>query len=64
MNCAEKMSGAWWYTNCGQAAFNAYNYGTADKISVEGGGIYWKTFTGYSYPLKSGTMAIRPLNID
>ena len=50
------MCGSWWYTACGQAAFNAYNYGTADKTSVEGGGIYWKTFTGYSYPLKSDTM--------
>ena len=60
-NCAEKYSGAWWYTDCHSSNLNGLNYGSNAKIPYATG-IIWKSFTTYDYSLKSDVMAIRPMN--
>ena len=57
-NCAERLVGAWWFTNCGASDLNGVFY-TGSCPHQEG--VYWSTWQGSVYSVKSA-MKIKPYN--
>lgn len=59
-NCAERFSGAWWYTACLNSCLNGlYLRGAHESF---GDSIIWYHWKGYKYGLKSSNMKIKPLS--
>jgi len=58
-NCAERFSGAWWYTACLNSNLNGlYLRGAHESF---GDGINWYHWRGYKYSMKSTVMKIKPI---
>ncbi|XP_077373875.1 angiopoietin-related protein 4 [Festucalex cinctus] len=65
-NCAKHLSGGWWFSNCGQANLNGrfFQSPPPKQRHQRKQGIFWKTWRGRYYPLKSSAMMIAPVVID
>nr|XP_015830565.2 angiopoietin-related protein 4 [Nothobranchius furzeri] len=65
MNCAKHLSGGWWFTNCGRSNLNGRYFQSPPpkQRHQRKQGIFWKTWRGRYYPLKSSTMMIAPADI-
>ncbi|XP_067846946.1 angiopoietin-related protein 3 [Heptranchias perlo] len=64
-NCAESYSGGWWFNTCGGANLNGKYIKVRSKGKPERRkGIFWITWKGKSYSLKSTKMMIRPSNSE
>lgn len=62
INCAKHLSGGWWFSNCGRANLNGrfFQSPPPKQRHQRKQGIFWKTWRGRYYPLKSSTMMIAP----
>uniref|UniRef100_A0A8B9Q772 Angiopoietin like 4 n=1 Tax=Apteryx owenii TaxID=8824 RepID=A0A8B9Q772_APTOW len=64
-NCAKHLSGGWWFSTCGHANLNGKYFRSIPRQRHERKqGIFWKTWKGRYYPLKSTTMKIRPTELE
>ncbi|XP_026578279.1 angiopoietin-related protein 4 [Pseudonaja textilis] len=60
-NCAKHLSGGWWFSYCGHVNLNGKYFQSIPRQRHERKqGIFWKTWRGRYYPLRSATMKIRP----
>ncbi|XP_053855612.1 angiopoietin-related protein 4 [Vidua macroura] len=60
-NCAKHLSGGWWFSTCGHANLNGKYFRSIPRQRHERKqGIFWKTWKGRYYPLKSTIMKIQP----
>ncbi|XP_043946617.1 angiopoietin-related protein 4 [Protopterus annectens] len=65
MNCAKHLSGGWWFTACGHSNLNGKYFTAVPRMRHERKqGIFWKTWKGRYYPLKSTLMKIRPAELE
>uniref|UniRef100_A0A1A7XIM5 Angiopoietin-like 4 n=1 Tax=Iconisemion striatum TaxID=60296 RepID=A0A1A7XIM5_9TELE len=66
MNCAKHLSGGWWFSNCGRSNLNGRYFQSPPpkQRHQRKQGIFWKTWRGRYYPLKSSTMMIAPDDIQ
>ncbi|XP_053665591.1 techylectin-5B-like [Anopheles marshallii] len=55
-NCAVSNRGAWWYTDCGESNLNGFYL---KGLSSSTTGMFWETFRGANYSLKSSRMMIK-----
>nr|XP_056699992.1 angiopoietin-related protein 4 [Euleptes europaea] len=63
-NCAKHLSGGWWFSTCGHVNLNGKYFRSIPRQRHERKqGIFWKTWKGRYYPLKSTTMKIQPLEL-
>ncbi|CAL8324665.1 unnamed protein product [Arctogadus glacialis] len=65
-NCAKHLSGGWWFSNCGHSNLNGrYFHSPPPKQRHQRKqGIFWKTWRGRYYPLKTTTMMVAPAEIN
>ncbi|XP_051495862.1 angiopoietin-related protein 4 [Apus apus] len=64
-NCAKHLSGGWWFSTCGHANLNGKYFRSIPRQRHERKqGIFWKTWKGRYYPLKSTTMKIQPAAVE
>ncbi|XP_039878037.1 angiopoietin-related protein 4 [Simochromis diagramma] len=65
-NCAKHLSGGWWFSNCGRANLNGRYFQSPPpkQRHQRKQGIFWKTWRGRYYPLKSSMMMIAPAAIE
>uniref|UniRef100_A0A8C0BYJ6 Angiopoietin like 4 n=1 Tax=Buteo japonicus TaxID=224669 RepID=A0A8C0BYJ6_9AVES len=64
-NCAKHLSGGWWFSTCGHANLNGKYFRSIPRQRHERKqGIFWKTWKGRYYPLKSTTMKIQPAALE
>ncbi|NXN17139.1 ANGL4 protein, partial [Indicator maculatus] len=64
-NCAKHLSGGWWFSTCGHANLNGkYFHSIPRQRHERKQGIFWKTWKGRYYPLKSTTMKIQPAALE
>lgn len=60
-NCAKHLSGGWWFSACGHVNLNGrYFLSIPRQRHDRKQGIFWKTWRGRYYPLRSTIMKIRP----
>ncbi|XP_063003373.1 angiopoietin-related protein 4 [Elgaria multicarinata webbii] len=60
-NCAKHLSGGWWFSACGHVNLNGKFFRSIPRQRHERKqGIFWKTWRGRYYPLRSTAMKIRP----
>ncbi|XP_035269665.1 angiopoietin-related protein 4-like [Anguilla anguilla] len=66
MNCAKHLSGGWWFSNCGHSNLNGkyFNSPPPKQRHQRKQGVFWKTWRGRYYPLKTTVMKIAPAEID
>ncbi|XP_031588392.1 angiopoietin-related protein 4 [Oreochromis aureus] len=65
-NCAKHLSGGWWFSNCGRSNLNGRYFQSPPpkQRHQRKQGIFWKTWRGRYYPLKSSMMMIAPAAIQ
>ncbi|XP_029380632.1 angiopoietin-related protein 4 [Echeneis naucrates] len=65
-NCAKHLSGGWWFSNCGRSNLNGRYFQSPPpkQRHQRKQGIFWKTWRGRYYPLKSSVMMIAPAAIE
>ncbi|XP_030016855.1 angiopoietin-related protein 4 [Sphaeramia orbicularis] len=65
-NCAKHLSGGWWFSNCGHSNLNGRYFQSPPpkQRHQRKQGIFWKTWRGRYYPLKSSKMMIAPAAIE
>ncbi|NXX32031.1 ANGL4 protein, partial [Nicator chloris] len=64
-NCAKHLSGGWWFSTCGHANLNGKYFRSIPRQRHERKqGIFWKTWKGRYYPLKSTIMKIQPAVLE
>ncbi|KAK5617985.1 hypothetical protein CRENBAI_023817 [Crenichthys baileyi] len=65
INCAKHLSGGWWFSNCGRSNLNGRYFQSPPpkQRHQRKQGIFWKTWRGRYYPLKSSIMLIAPAAI-
>ncbi|NXD44752.1 ANGL4 protein, partial [Copsychus sechellarum] len=64
-NCAKHLSGGWWFSTCGHANLNGKYFRSIPRQRHERKqGIFWKTWKGRYYPLKSTVMKIQPAALE
>ncbi|KAK2822205.1 hypothetical protein Q5P01_022270 [Channa striata] len=65
-NCAQHLSGGWWFSNCGRSNLNGRYFQSPPpkQRHQRKQGIFWKTWRGRYYPLKSSVMMIAPAVIE
>lgn len=62
INCAKHLTGGWWFSNCGRANLNGkYFSSVPPQRHARKQGMFWKTWRGRYYPLKSTVMKIAPV---
>ncbi|XP_061588642.1 angiopoietin-related protein 4 [Cololabis saira] len=66
VNCATHLSGGWWFSNCGRSNLNGRYFQSPPpkQRHQRKQGIFWKTWRGRYYPLKSSTMMIAPITMN
>uniref|UniRef100_A0A3B3Y599 Fibrinogen C-terminal domain-containing protein n=1 Tax=Poecilia mexicana TaxID=48701 RepID=A0A3B3Y599_9TELE len=66
INCAKHLSGGWWFSNCGRSNLNGRYFQSPPpkQRHQRKQGIFWKTWRGRYYPLKSSIMMIAPTTIN
>ncbi|XP_051985212.1 angiopoietin-related protein 4-like [Xyrauchen texanus] len=66
LNCAKQLSGGWWFSNCGRSNLNGRYFVTPapKQRHQRKQGVFWKTWRGRYYPLKTTTMMIAPADIE
>ncbi|XP_076151567.1 angiopoietin-related protein 4 [Alosa pseudoharengus] len=66
INCAKHLSGGWWFSNCGHSNLNGRYFVTPPpkQRHQRKQGVFWKTWRGRYYPLKTTTMMIAPSEIE
>ncbi|XP_074061132.1 angiopoietin-related protein 4 [Macrotis lagotis] len=61
LNCAQNLSGGWWFSTCGHTNLNGkYFHSLPRQRHQRKQGIFWKTWRGRYYPLQATTMLIQP----
>ncbi|KAJ8277421.1 hypothetical protein GJAV_G00074980 [Gymnothorax javanicus] len=65
-NCAKHLSGGWWFSNCGHSNLNGKYFTSPPprQRHQRKQGLFWKTWQGRYYPLKTTVMKIAPAEID
>ncbi|KAM4809446.1 angiopoietin-related protein 4 [Rhinophrynus dorsalis] len=64
-NCAKHLSGGWWFSTCGHSNLNGKYFLSVPRPRHERKqGIFWKTWKGRYYPLKSTSIKIRPVELE
>ncbi|XP_056246370.1 angiopoietin-related protein 4 [Seriola aureovittata] len=65
-NCAKHLSGGWWFSNCGRSNLNGRYFQSPPpkQRHQRKQGIFWKTWRGRYYPMKSSVMMIAPAAIE
>ncbi|XP_078143953.1 angiopoietin-related protein 4 isoform X2 [Centroberyx gerrardi] len=65
-NCAKHLSGGWWFSNCGRSNLNGrfFQSPPPKQRHQRKQGIFWKTWRGRYYPLKSTAIMIAPAEIE
>ncbi|XP_074834604.1 angiopoietin-related protein 4 [Carettochelys insculpta] len=64
-NCAKHLSGGWWFSTCGHTNLNGkYFHSIPRQRHERKQGIFWKTWKGRYYPLKSTTLKIQPADLE
>ena len=58
-NCAQELSGSWWFNNCGGTNFNGQNFNSASAPSFQG--IIDFSWRGFQHSLRSVRMSIKAL---
>lgn len=58
--------GGWWFSNCGRSNLNGRYFVTPapKQRHQRKQGVFWKTWRGRYYPLKTTTMMIAPAEIE
>lgn len=66
INCAKHLSGGWWFNNCGRSNLNGRYFQSPPpkQRHQRKQGIFWKTWRGRYYPLRSSVMMIAPAAIE
>ncbi|KAM8939808.1 angiopoietin-related protein 4 [Pelodytes ibericus] len=65
INCAKQLSGGWWFSTCGHSNLNGrYFHSIPRQRHERRQGIFWKTWKGRYYPLKSTSIKIRPIELE
>ncbi|XP_053558984.1 angiopoietin-related protein 4 [Bombina bombina] len=65
MNCAKHLSGGWWFSSCGHSNLNGKYFRSIPRQRHERKqGIFWKTWKGRYYPLKSTSLKIQPMDLQ
>ncbi|CAB1317735.1 unnamed protein product [Coregonus sp. 'balchen'] len=65
-NCAKHLSGGWWFSNCGRSNLNGRYFMSPPpkQRHQRKQGVFWKTWHGHYYPLKTTVMMIAPAVIE
>ncbi|KAM4605080.1 angiopoietin-related protein 4 [Polymixia lowei] len=65
-NCAKHLSGGWWFSNCGRSNLNGRYFQSPPpkQRHQRKQGVFWKTWRGRYYPLKTTLMMIAPAEIE
>ncbi|KAL0966662.1 hypothetical protein UPYG_G00298020 [Umbra pygmaea] len=65
-NCAKQLSGGWWFSSCGRSNLNGRYFVSPPpkQRHQRKQGIFWKTWRGRYYPLKTTAMMIAPAAIQ
>ncbi|CAJ1071825.1 angiopoietin-related protein 4 [Xyrichtys novacula] len=65
-NCAKHLSGGWWFSSCGRSNLNGRYFQSPPpkQRHQRKQSIFWKTWRGRYYPLKSSMMMIAPAVIE
>ncbi|CAL8345897.1 unnamed protein product [Merluccius merluccius] len=65
INCAKHLSGGWWFSNCGHSNLNGRYFQSPPpkQRHQRKQGVFWKTWRGRYYPLKTTTMMVAPVEI-
>lgn len=61
-NCADMYKGGWWYNKCTDANLNGQYYSNCQTNGNQRTGIFWESWRGVFYSLRSTRMMIRPRN--
>ncbi|XP_053319769.1 angiopoietin-related protein 4 [Spea bombifrons] len=65
INCAKHLSGGWWFSACGHSNLNGKYFRSIPRQRHERKqGIFWKTWKGRYYPLKSTSIKIHPIEFE
>lgn len=66
INCAKQLSGGWWFSNCGRSNLNGRYFQSPPpkQRHQRKQGIFWKSWRGRYYPLKSSVMMIAPAAVQ
>lgn len=59
-NCAFLQQGGWWHNSCGDSNLNGLYYSSGAYESSNTDGMYWSSWHGSRYSLRSIVMMIRP----
>lgn len=64
-NCAKQLSGGWWFSDCGLSNLNGRYFQSPPPLQrhQRKQGVFWKTWRGRYYPLKTTSMMVGPAHM-